>query len=47
VNKKGDYVISYISNKEEGFSSERNLYYAIVEQNGNVIAQGLQVNTED
>lgn len=47
VNKKGNYVISYISHKEEGFSAERNLYYAIVEQNGNVIVRGLQVNAED
>jgi hypothetical protein len=47
VNKKGDFIISYISLREESFTSDRNLYYAIIDKNGEVIIPGLQVNSED
>ncbi len=47
VNKKGDYLISYISHQEESYTSDRNLYCTIVGQNGNIIVPGLQVNEEN
>jgi hypothetical protein len=47
VNKKGDYLISYISHQEENYTSDRNLYCTIVGQGGNIIVPGFQVNEED